>query len=156
MTVCLNWYSLFLTVDCISFYVFCFIMNNCLIYLLTSFFKVLSVFPKLARRIIELSKYSTVSTWLNTSRSLISSLPAAPSSPIFPSLQSHPSLPSPSLSSAFFPLLSPTSWPARELCKEFPSPFSYERSCCLDLGVFLIFLFCLLPYFSGAYVLKVS
>jgi len=156
MTVCLTWYSLFLTVDWISFYVFCFIMNNCLIYLLTSFFKVLSVFPKLARRIIELSKYSTVSTWLNTSRSLISSLPAPPSSPTFPSLRSLPSPPSPSVSSARPHPPSPPSWPATELCKEFPSPFSYERACCLDLGVFLIFLFCVLPYFSGAYVLKIS
>lgn len=56
----LDWYSLFLTVDCISFLCICFIVSNCLIYLLTSFFKVLSVFPKLARRIIKLSKYSTV------------------------------------------------------------------------------------------------
>ena len=131
----------------------CFIVNNCLICLLTSFFKVLSVFPKLARRIIKLSKYSTVFHMIKHIKKphqlTPDSSPAFPSPP-FPSLASFP-FSALCLPPAPFSPFSASYRPVQGV----PFAFSCERACCLDLGAF-VFLFCLLPYFRGAYVLEVS
>lgn len=133
----------------------CFIVNNCLIYLLTSFLKVLSVFPKLARRIIKLSKYSTV---FHMIKHIKKPHQFTPYSSLLPCI-SPSSVPIPLLLPLLCPQPSPCPFlPLLDQLQNYASSslhLSPVTACCLDLGVF-VFLFCLLPYFRGAYVLEVS